>query len=226
MCFCVLVATLETLNPNAMKNPLLKKFQLKEEFSVLLMNSNPAIHPLFEGIRLELSSIKDEEYDSVILFTKNEEELKKWVPKASKKQKKDGSLWLSYPKKSGDINTDLNRDITWKAVTAFGMEPVRLISMNENWSSMRLVNKKDRKKPSKFGQDPPGVDRKKKTVIPPDDLITGFNSNPQSKAFFDELAFSHKREYVRWIHDAKKEETRKRRIQKTIELLKEGKKSK
>lgn len=209
-----------------MKNELLKKLQIKEEFSVLLMNSNPSVHPLFEGVRIELNAASDQGYDSVILFARKEDELRQWVPEASKFPKKDGSLWLSYPKKSGDIDTDLNRDITWKAVKAFGMEPVRLISMNKNWSSMRLVNTKDRKKPSKFGQDPPGVDRKTKTIIPPDDLNAEFNSNPQAKAFFNELAFSHKREYVRWIHDAKKEETRKRRIKKTIELLKEGKKSK
>ncbi|MBO6523299.1 MAG: YdeI/OmpD-associated family protein [Balneolaceae bacterium] len=209
-----------------MNNTLLKKLQIKEEFSVLLMNSNPSIHPLFEGVRVEFNAATDQDYDSVILFTRSEEELKKWIPQASDLPKKDGQLWLSYPKKSGDIETDLNRDITWNALKVFGMEPVRLISMNENWSSMRLVKKKDRKKPSKLGQDPPGVDRKTKTVIPPDDLIAEFNLNPEVRKFFDELAFSHKREYVGWIHDAKKEETRKHRIKKTIQLLSEGKKLK
>mgnify|MGYP003640278955 CR=1 FL=1 len=187
-----------------MENPLLKKFQLKEEYSVLLMNSNPSVHPLFEGVRLELSSIKDKEYDSVILFMKNEEELNKWVPEASKKHKKDGKLWLSYPKRSDEINTDLNRDTVWKALKGYGFEPVSLISINENWSSMRLIKKKDRKTKSKFGQDPPGVNRSTKTVSPPKDLIRAFESNPKAKAFFDKLAFSHKREYVGWIHDAKK----------------------
>lgn len=209
-----------------MANPLLKKFQIKEEFSVLLMNSNPSIHPLFDGARVEYKAATNDEYDSVILFTKNEEELRKWVPEADKAQKKDGQLWLSYPKKSGDIETDLNRDITWKALKAFGFEPVRLISMNEDWSSMRIVKKKDRKEASKFGQDPPGVDRETKTVIPPDDLVEEFKSNPKAKAFFEKLAYTHKREYVGWIHDAKKEETRQRRVKKTIELLNEGKKTK
>lgn len=37
--------------------------------------------------------------------------------------------------------------------------------------------------------------------------------------FFEELAFSHKREYVSWIYEAKKQKTRDRRIKKTIELL-------
>ncbi len=209
-----------------MVNPLLKKLQIKEEFSVLLMNSNPSVHPLFEGVRVEYSGVNNEDYDSIILFTKNEEELNDWVPKASKLQGREGQLWLSYPKKTGNIDTDLNRDITMNALKAFGLDPVRLISMNKNWSSMRLVKKKDRKKPSKFGQDPPGVDRKNKTVIPPDDLTKEFQLNPEANAFFESLAFSHKREYVAWIHEAKKEETRLRRVKKTIELLTNGKKKK
>ncbi|MEQ9308175.1 MAG: YdeI/OmpD-associated family protein [Balneolaceae bacterium] len=208
-----------------MENPLLKKFQLKEEYSVLLMNSNPSIHPLFEGVRVEYSEINDQEFDSVILFTKNERELRKWVPEVSKKHNKTDQFWLSYPKKSGHIETDLNRDKAWKAIQGYGFDPVRLISVNEDWSSMRVVRKKDRKAPSKLGQDPPGVDRISKTIIPPNDLLEVFAHQPKAKAFFDELSFSHKREYVGWIHEAKKEETRKRRIQKTIELLKEEKKS-
>ncbi|RNC83819.1 MAG: DUF3052 family protein [Balneola sp.] len=208
-----------------MSNPLFKKLQLKDDYSVLLMNSNPGVHPLFDGIRIEFSSADDEHFDSVILFTKNESELREWIPKAADRQKKEGQLWLSYPKKSGSIDTDLSRDNTWGAVKAFGLEPVRLISLDEDWSSMRLVSKAGRKTPSKFGQDPPGVDRKTKTVIPPEDLAKALEVNPEAKAFFESIAYTHKREYVAWIYEAKKEETRQRRIAKTIELLTEGKKT-
>ncbi len=209
-----------------MSNPLFKKLQLKDDFSVLLMNSNPSVYPLFDGIHIEFSSAKDEHFDSVILFIKNESELQHWIPKATDKQKKEGQLWLSYPKKSGSIDTDLTRDNTWKAVAEYGLDPVRLISVNEDWSSMRLVKASERKKPSKFGQDPPGVDRKTKTVVPPEDFAQKLEANPEAKKFFENLAFSHKREYVAWIHEAKKEETRVRRIEKTIELLNAKKKNK
>lgn len=208
-----------------MGNPLLKKFQIREEYSVLLMNSNPSMHPLFDGVRIEYSDVTNEDFDSIILFTKNEKELRKWIPEAIKKNTKGGHFWLSYPKKSGEIKTDLNRDITWKILKTFGLEPVRLISMNEDWSSMRLTREKDRKTASKLGQDPPGVDRATKTVSPPSDLLQLFKVNTKAKDFFNELSFSHKREYIRWIFEAKKGETRTRRIQKIIDLLNEKKKS-
>lgn len=208
-----------------MENPLLKKFQIKEEHSILLMNSNPSIHPLFEGVRIEYSDIQNQDFDSIILFTKNEEELRKWVPKVSKKHKKTDQFWLSYPKKTGSFITDLNRDKAWSALQGYGFDPVRLISVNDDWSSMRVVRKKDRKSPSKLRQEPPGVDRKSKTVIPPDDLLEVFEGHPKAKAFFEELTFSHKKEYVGWIHSAKKEETRRKRINKTAELLTDRRKS-
>ena len=41
-------------------------------------------------------------------------------------------------------------------------------------------------------------------------------------AYFNSLAFSHKKEYIEWIVEAKKEETRTNRVAGTIERLKKG----
>lgn len=192
---------------------------------MLMLNSNPDIHPLFDGIRLEFFGAGDHSYDSVIFFSKNESELSEMLPIAESNRKPEGQLWLNYPKKSGKIKTDLNRDITAGIVDKLGFDPVRLISLNTDWSSLRLVKKSERKTESKFGQDAPGVDRTTKTVIPPEDLQKELDANTEAAHFFEGLAFSHKREYVTWIHEAKKAETRERRIKKTIEMLTEGKKS-
>lgn len=53
----------------------------------------------------------------------------------------------------------------------------------------------------------------------PADLATELSKHPQVKEKFDKLAYSHRKEYVRWIEDAKKPETRAVRIAKTIEKL-------
>lgn len=58
----------------------------------------------------------------------------------------------------------------------------------------------------------------------PKDLMKELKKDHEAKAFFDKLSYTHRREYVLWINEAKKEETRQRRIVKTIEMLKEGKK--
>jgi hypothetical protein len=57
----------------------------------------------------------------------------------------------------------------------------------------------------------------------PDDLTRALKKDPEAKAFFDKLSYTHQKEYVNWINEAKKEETRQNRLIKTIEMLKQGK---
>ena len=58
----------------------------------------------------------------------------------------------------------------------------------------------------------------------PDDLKNALKKEKISEKNFNDLAKSYKIMYIHWINSAKKEETRKRRIDKTIILLKENKK--
>jgi uncharacterized protein YdeI (YjbR/CyaY-like superfamily) len=43
--------------------------------------------------------------------------------------------------------------------------------------------------------------------------------------FFDQLSFTHRKEWVRWIEESKKPETRATRLGKTIEGLREGRRT-
>lgn len=57
-------------------------------------------------------------------------------------------------------------------------------------------------------------------VIVPADLEKAFKGDKSAKAIFEKLSFTHRKEYVRWIEEAKKEETRTRRLEKTLAMLK------
>lgn len=59
----------------------------------------------------------------------------------------------------------------------------------------------------------------------PKDLMKELKKDKEAKAFFDKLSYTHQKEYVRWVEEAKKEETRQNRIVKTIEMLKKGKRT-
>jgi uncharacterized protein YdeI (YjbR/CyaY-like superfamily) len=58
----------------------------------------------------------------------------------------------------------------------------------------------------------------------PAELEKLFDTEKEAKAFFEKLSYTHQREYVSWINEAKREETRQNRIVRTIEMLKQGKK--
>jgi Bacteriocin-protection, YdeI or OmpD-Associated/Domain of unknown function (DUF1905) len=66
------------------------------------------------------------------------------------------------------------------------------------------------------------LDEEPRTVEVPDDLAAAFAGDPEARAVFDRLSFTHQREYVEWITSAKREATRTRRVAQTLEMLRDG----
>ena len=67
-------------------------------------------------------------------------------------------------------------------------------------------------------------DTEPRVVEIPKDLLKALKKDKEARIIFDKLAYTHRREYVMWINEAKRDETRQNRIVKTIEMLKKGKK--
>lgn len=66
------------------------------------------------------------------------------------------------------------------------------------------------------------ADTGERTVEVPDDLAAALAADPDAKTTFDAMAYSHRKEYVRWITEAKKADTRANRIAKAIEMIRAG----
>lgn len=67
------------------------------------------------------------------------------------------------------------------------------------------------------------VDTAPRVISVPEDLATALRKDPKAKATFDALSYSNRRWHVESIEGAKTEETRQRRIAKSIAALREGK---
>jgi Bacteriocin-protection, YdeI or OmpD-Associated/Domain of unknown function (DUF1905) len=65
-------------------------------------------------------------------------------------------------------------------------------------------------------------DEPREVEVPPD-LAEALSSDPAAEATFERFSYSHRKQYVDWIEEAKREETRRRRIEKAVDLLREGK---
>lgn len=63
----------------------------------------------------------------------------------------------------------------------------------------------------------------KKELVVPKDLASALSKNKAAKAAFDKFSYSHRKEYVQWIEEAKTEPTRNKRLATTVEWLSEGK---
>lgn len=65
-------------------------------------------------------------------------------------------------------------------------------------------------------------DTEERTVEVPDDLAAALAGDAEAKAAFEALAYTHRKEFARWVAEAKREETRARRAAQAIEMLREA----
>ncbi|KJS83207.1 MAG: antitermination protein NusB [Peptococcaceae bacterium BICA1-8] len=69
-------------------------------------------------------------------------------------------------------------------------------------------------------------DEEERIIEMPEDFIIALEQQPSAKEYFEKLSFTSKKEYVTWITEAKKAETRKTRIEKAVIMLAMNKKLK
>ena len=66
------------------------------------------------------------------------------------------------------------------------------------------------------------LDEEPRTVELPAALETALDRDRRARAVFDRLSYSHRREYAEWIAEAKRDDTRERRVAQTLERLRDG----
>jgi Bacteriocin-protection, YdeI or OmpD-Associated/Domain of unknown function (DUF1905) len=66
------------------------------------------------------------------------------------------------------------------------------------------------------------LDEAPREVDVPAALAQALEGDATAKATFDALAFTHRKEFARWIAEAKKDETRERRVAQALQMLREG----
>ncbi len=66
------------------------------------------------------------------------------------------------------------------------------------------------------------LDTEPRQVDVPDVLTSALANDPAAQTAFDHMAFTHRKEYARWIAEAQREETRRRRVQQAIAMIRAG----
>lgn len=128
--------------------PLLKKLGIKPGFYVILQNE-PAVYldwlsPLPEGVTIIRKSSKDD-VDFVHLFVLKRKDFEKDFKVFKKNLRKDGMMWISWPKKSSRVPTDLDENIIREFGLANGLVDVKVCAVDEVWSGLKFVYRtKDR----------------------------------------------------------------------------------
>ena len=119
---------------------LVKKLGLKPGRRALILNApdgyRELLDPLPEGV--DLTTTPDGAFDFVQLFAKNKADLSEYAPAAMAAVKPGGMLWISFPKKTSKIQTDISRDTGWDVIQHAGWQGIFLIAVDDVWSAMRF----------------------------------------------------------------------------------------
>lgn len=128
---------------------LASKLNIKEGQSLLIMNEpetyRERLRPLPEGAKY-ISDAGEGMADFVQVFVKSLDDINRWVPRAIRVLKHDGLFWVTYPKKTSGVTTDIKGEKNWKVMREAGLSPVERVSISDIWIAVRFrpVEKTDR----------------------------------------------------------------------------------
>lgn len=77
-------------------------------------------------------------FDWIQIFVKSEAELAKSIGRVAASLEPESILWISFPKGSSEIQTDLTRDKGWGSLKSHDLKWVTLVSVNDTWSAFCL----------------------------------------------------------------------------------------
>jgi hypothetical protein len=123
-----------------MSTPVAQKLNLKPGQQITVMNVPQGyLAQLTEILSpVPLRTEETQNADAVLLFVNNLAETEALSPAAIGAVKRDGLLWIAYPKGTSGVKTDVNRDKLWPIPQKLGWKPVRQVAIDETWSALRF----------------------------------------------------------------------------------------
>jgi len=208
-------------------SPIAKKLLIKPGKCWLFYNAPvnylAILEPLQDGATAKF--VLNEDFDGVQLFVIDSIDLAKNLKIIAPLLKPDTVFWITYPKKSSGIKSDLEMTGSWDEPTKYGLRTVAAAAIDETWTAIRL-RQKGQSNVSEFcnekikkNEHSAFIDLDKRVITLPPDMKQVLEQSPNSLAFYQALSFSNKKEYVVWILSAKQEKTRAERLAKIVEKL-------
>jgi hypothetical protein len=226
-----------------MSSSLFEDLELKDERSLLIQGLPSSIEKVF--IKLSYAKnvtplLKSRKIDFALIFAVNQNQLNNILREVFSALHSNSKLWIAYPKTTSKIVSDLNRQCSWDLLIHSGFENVNLVSIDNVWNAIRFKKTEIAALPLpiKNGTTITAiaehkdvtsvtsvVEFEKTLVVPPVELEKIFKKHKGAKEFFTSLSVTHQNEYVSYIEDSKKGETKQRRLESVVEKLTSGKRT-
>ena len=108
-----------------------------------------------DGVSLSRDDAPAGHADVIVLFTMSRSELEHRLPDLGDSVFPAGGLWIAWPKRSSGVPTDLTEDVLRQVVLPTGMVDNKVCAVNEVWSGLRFVWRKEmrsQERPGRFAK--------------------------------------------------------------------------
>ena len=137
------------MNAGYSGTPLAKKLGIKDGFVVVTVNEPSQYRELLEPLPRDVTITSDRQtapkikIDVVHLFTNSRDELFRELPKWMRSIRQEGSIWVSWYKKAAKLPTEITEDTVREAALPLGLVDVKVCAVDEKWSGLKLVIRKE-----------------------------------------------------------------------------------
>lgn len=125
--------------------PLAKKLGIKEQAKLVVVAAPKGYRALLEPLptSVRFSSTVDRTTDVVHIFSTKKSELSSALATYRKKLDPQAIVWVSWPKKSAKLPTEITEDVVREVALPLGFVDVKVCAIDETWSGLKLVVRKE-----------------------------------------------------------------------------------
>lgn len=128
------------------KTPLAKKLGIKEGYVMMVVNEPEHYMSLFSDFPKDTNRKKEldaESFDFIHIFVQKYSELSAIVQMTKPALKKNGILWISWPKGTSKIPTDLKREPIREHLLKTGLVDIKVCAVDADWSGLKFMYRKE-----------------------------------------------------------------------------------
>ncbi len=127
--------------PGYSGTPLTKKLGLKDDFRVALLHAPDEVKSELRDAlaKCRVQGIANRDLDFIFLFAKSRAGLELELGRAAKALAPAGMLWISWPKKTSGVATDLSDEVVRQVGLEAGLVDVKVCAVTSVWSGLKFV---------------------------------------------------------------------------------------
>jgi hypothetical protein len=124
---------------------LAKKLGIKEQTSVVAVGAPTGYRKLLEPLpaAVRFAAKIDQTVDIVHVFSTKKAELARALAGYRKALQPNAAVWVSWPKKSAKVATDITEDVVREVALPLGFVDIKVCAVDDVWSGLKLVVRKE-----------------------------------------------------------------------------------